>query len=291
MQLFLSRWAPGPLALLLTLPLCACSFDATGLTSGADGAPSLDGPPVIDLAPRIERLAPDDLSLDSAPAEDLPLATDTTPKDTQPHDTQPPHDTVPVCGPGNCAGCCTANTCRSGKEPDACGAGGGACTDCFATKKVCGATGSCTGCANGVQCPGDTFCLNPGAASGLCEPAYGRAWRVNAYSAEIGKSYDSGSDPDAYAKVTVGSKYGYTKTIWDNYKPTWNQYVSNPLNKTTKVMVEVWDKDNHNSDDYIGKFEFASGVPISVLKAGEHAFTGGPGAGLKTLVLKFKPEP
>ena len=107
----------------------------------------------------------------------------------------------------------------------------------------------------------------------------------------IGKSYDSVSDPDGYAKVTVGSKTGTTKTIWDNYKPTWNQYVSNPLSTTTAVVVEVWDEDLTGGDDYIGKFEFAGGVPISALKEGQHLFTGGPGAGLKSLLLKFKPEP
>ena len=37
---------------------------------------------------------------------------------------------VPACGPGNCAGCCSGNTCVLGTQDTACGQNGAQCNDC-----------------------------------------------------------------------------------------------------------------------------------------------------------------
>jgi hypothetical protein len=68
----------------------------------------------------------------------------------------------PVCGPGNCPGCCdTLGMCRFGSESDACGAAGQACEDC---------TASGLGCVNG-KCEGPPPPCGPGNCGGCCDVA------------------------------------------------------------------------------------------------------------------------
>ncbi len=66
---------------------------------------------------------------------------------------------VPACGPATCPnGCCSGNTCVVGNQDNACGpTGGGACTDCSASNKVC----------QGRQCIDK---CGPGNCAGCCRP-------------------------------------------------------------------------------------------------------------------------
>ncbi len=68
--------------------------------------------------------------------------------------------TPPVCGPGNCGGCCDkSGACRNGGESDACGKQGGACDDCLAKGQ---------GCSAGV-CQGTPPTCGPGTCGGCCD--------------------------------------------------------------------------------------------------------------------------
>lgn len=76
----------------------------------------------------------------------------------------------PACGPGNCAGCCSGNTCVVGTQDNACGpTNGQQCSDCAAGNQICqnrvcvdrcGPT-NCAGCCQGNACA-------PGVARGAC---------------------------------------------------------------------------------------------------------------------------
>ncbi len=55
------------------------------------------------------------------------------------------------CSAGNCAGCCMGEVCVGGDKDDACGAGGGACSDCGASLKVCAAGQCAPRCASGCD--------------------------------------------------------------------------------------------------------------------------------------------
>ena len=67
---------------------------------------------------------------------------------------------LPPCGPGNCAGCCTAQgICLGGTQPSVCGGGGLACTSCgngqcvnHACVMPCG-PGTCNGCCSQRSVP------------------------------------------------------------------------------------------------------------------------------------------
>ena len=95
---------------------------------------------------------------------------------------------TPLCGPGNCAGCCSGNVCSLGVLDNACGMNGGACSDCGAANQVCSnrvckakcgpascAAGCCTaanvcsgGFANGACGSGGAACNNCTAAASTC---------------------------------------------------------------------------------------------------------------------------
>jgi hypothetical protein len=48
-----------------------------------------------------------------------------------------------ICGPTNCAGCCSGNVCYSGINNSQCGSSGLACVDCTATASLCNASRQC----------------------------------------------------------------------------------------------------------------------------------------------------
>jgi len=88
---------------------------------------------------------------------------------------------LPACGPANCAGCCSGNTCVVGTQDNACGGTAGlACTDCTAANQVCqGRTcrpkcgpANCTGCCNAANACAVGFtsaqCGSGGAACANC---------------------------------------------------------------------------------------------------------------------------
>lgn len=68
------------------------------------------------------------------------------------------HTCSPSCGGGlTCnGGCCDGNTCQDGSADDACGIGGGSCTDCTMASgggQICMNGGMC-GCPKGGDCSG-----------------------------------------------------------------------------------------------------------------------------------------
>ena len=94
----------------------------------------------------------------------------------------------PVCGPGNCLGCCVGNTCVVGTQDNACGQpNGSACTDCTSSNQVCQGRqcvdkcgpANCSGCcASNNQCvsginnsacgSGGTTCANCTLQNSFC---------------------------------------------------------------------------------------------------------------------------
>lgn len=76
---------------------------------------------------------------------------------------------VTTCTAQSCAGgCCQAGICKSGTALEACGAGGGACTDCAAKGESFRCVGhACTQCrVSGASCAVDADCC-----SGSCPVA------------------------------------------------------------------------------------------------------------------------
>jgi hypothetical protein len=95
---------------------------------------------------------------------------------------------TPVCGPGNCAGCCSGNTCVIGTQDNACGQAGAACNDCTPGNQVCQGRvcqakcgpGNCAGCCtpanacalgftNGSCGSGGAACSNCTAVGSTCD--------------------------------------------------------------------------------------------------------------------------
>ncbi|MCC6217852.1 MAG: hypothetical protein IT376_23540 [Polyangiaceae bacterium] len=89
----------------------------------------------------------------------------------------------PTCGPANCGGCCdSTGECRLGVDADACGKGGGKCSDCTDTGRSCQAgkceaeppppcgPQSCSGCCSaGGVCQAGTSDFACGSAGEACE--------------------------------------------------------------------------------------------------------------------------
>lgn len=89
----------------------------------------------------------------------------------------------PLCGPGNCNGCCVGNTCVAGNSPLACGAGGAACRACGGnetcsagtcqTRPTCG-PGNCSGCCVGNVCVVGSANNQCGRGGAQCDDCQGR---------------------------------------------------------------------------------------------------------------------
>jgi hypothetical protein len=76
---------------------------------------------------------------------------------------------MPLCGPGNCGGCCNpAGYCAGGQSKSTCGTGGHACTDCTPAGNVCSA-GACV--APAVDAAPPPPC-NPMSCFVACAPVY-----------------------------------------------------------------------------------------------------------------------
>ncbi len=85
-------------------------------------------------------------------------------------DANSPDVVMPVCGPGNCGGCCNpAGYCAGGLSKSTCGTGGHACTDCAPSGKVCSAGGACVVPAVDAAPPPP---CSPMACPFLCAPVY-----------------------------------------------------------------------------------------------------------------------
>lgn len=114
-----------------------------------------------------------------------------------------------TCGPLNCGGCCSGNTCLGGTATDACGAGGGLCIDCGA-----GRTCSAAACA--------------------IDPA--SRWDIVVISATLptieytGEAWDGlGGAPDPFVVAQVGSDTATptrTSTVNDVFTATYNEVIA-----------------------------------------------------------------
>ena len=95
---------------------------------------------------------------------------------------------APLCGPANCAGCCSGNTCVLGTQDNACGAKGAQCNDCTPGAQVCQgrqcrakcSPATCSGCCtpgnacalgftNGACGSGGAACVNCAAGGSTCD--------------------------------------------------------------------------------------------------------------------------
>ena len=169
-----------------------------------------------------------------------------------------------LCGPENCNGCCDGTgACVGGDGDAACGGGGGLCTDCTASGRVCGGgmcedpppgcADTCDGCCAGETCvsePDDAQCGSAGAmcmacgADEVCRDGaciaviYPMAdeWDLTLISAEIPTSKPgvlmSGWDPDGgapdpfmrmYAEIPAGYWFYETDFFANEFQPVWNE--------------------------------------------------------------------
>lgn len=255
--------------------------DATGMLQFADGG-ALDAPVGLDLWPA---------------ADSKPLLDQAPPLDLGAVDFMFPDLGSPPCGPATCNGCCQGSACLPGTAQDECGSAGAPCQDCDQSGQLCIA-GACQGCSHSSQCPGDAVCLKEpyNAATGSCEPPWDRPWHVQVVDAEVNCSKDwegsTSNKPDVYTLLVLGSKSYKTATKYDTCVPVWNQYIEKGLSQSTKVEFVVLDYDSYNADDEIGKVSYPSGLPVSVLKAGEISYQAtGPGDGLLALKILLWPLP
>ncbi|XP_040214321.1 perforin-1-like [Rana temporaria] len=63
---------------------------------------------------------------------------------------------------------------------------------------------------------------------------------------------------DAYVKISAGSSYARTHTIWNNDNPKWHERFDLgvlELSPGFRLEVEVWDEDSKFDDDLLGKCE------------------------------------
>lgn len=190
---------------------------------------------------------------------------------------------------------CGDGTCNGGESNFTCAA------DCPATGPFCG-DGACNGsesaascatdCASSscspadpATCAGETICLN-----GACVAAFGRAYRINAYSIVVpqfmpdGSTWDAaGGAPDPYAVITLnGAVLGMTAAPQDIFNPVWNQATdptSIPAGST--LIVDAYDEDIA-ADDGILSCQFAP-LTADVLHAGQGVCSGTVG----TLTVRF----
>jgi hypothetical protein len=96
-------------------------------------------------------------------------------------------NTVAVCDPGTCSGCCEGNECFSGSDPNECGLNGQACQHCASSSLACSpqqtcvqppcGPSTCSGCCFGDQCLSGTdpaACGIKGAVCGNCLASGGK---------------------------------------------------------------------------------------------------------------------
>jgi hypothetical protein len=80
-------------------------------------------------------------------------------------------DGATVCGPANCAGCCTANVCLPGTSPSNCGSHGLACAQCSGSGTTCAAaiTGGAACVGSGRGDGGSGVGCAPSSCPGCCD--------------------------------------------------------------------------------------------------------------------------
>jgi len=195
------------------------------------------------------------------------------------------------CDGSSCQGCPPACV---GKEcgPDGCG---GTCGTC--TKGVCLSQGVC-GCRDGWECGPAEICHEA-----ACGPAYGRAYRITIYEAEISdkkpgtdEDWDPfwdgynpwGGLPDPKLRFKHGTFETTTSTASNTNRPRWNEHVDMLLEESDVLVFDVWDDDD--VDEHIGGF--SSTVRIRWLKnEAVELIPTDPDYGLQSLTLFFEAAP
>lgn len=192
----------------------------------------------------------------------------------------------PFCGDGVCTVGESNQTCSADCPASGPFCGDGACNG-TETSASCSADCASSACSPGdaATCAGETICLN-----GQCVAAFGRAYRINAYSIVVpqfmpdGSTWDAaGGAPDPYAVITLnGTALGMTTAAQDIFNPVWNM-ATNPTNVPagSTLIVDAYDEDIAD-DDPILRCQFAPLV-ADVLHVGEGVCTGALG----TLTVRF----
>jgi hypothetical protein len=124
---------------------------------------------------------------------------------------------VPVCGPANCAGCCSGNTCVLGIDNTACGQAGAQCNDCTPGGQVCQARqcqakcgpANCVGCCTAGNACAVGFtngaCGSAGAACSNCTAA---GSTCNTLAVPRVCANQANQCPAAYANCAAGISTG-----------------------------------------------------------------------------------
>jgi hypothetical protein len=147
----------------------------------------------------------------------------------------------PSCGPSNCGGCCSGDTCLGGNSASACGSGGAICVDC----------------GPGRLCSGGVCTIDPASR-----------WNVIVESVEVsttstgGGAWDPfGGAPDPYVNVEVGAPdgdVGNTSSGSNTFTVRYDQRVATDLRADalwTFLAFHVYDEDP-DTDDWIGACKY-----------------------------------
>ena len=181
---------------------------------------------------------------------------------------------APFCGDDVCAAGESSQTCAEDCPASGPSCGDGACNG-TETSATCAADCGSAACSPGdpSTCAGETICLNS-----QCVAAFGRAYRINAYSVVVpqfmpdGSTWDAaGGAPDPYAIITLnGTALGMTAAAQDIFNPVWNM-ATNPTNipAGSTLIVDVYDEDIAE-DDPVMRCQFAP-LTADVLHVGEDA--------------------
>lgn len=141
------------------------------------------------------------------------------------------------CGPSNCGGCCSGETCLAGNSGAACGAAGDVCIDC-GPDRLC-SSGSCS--------------IDPASRWNVIVESV----HVNAQTA-AGDAWDAfGGAPDPLVNVYIaaeGAYVGSTTSVADTFDATFNQRIATGQRAGALeafLSFEVLDEDT-TSNDFIG---------------------------------------
>ena len=106
---------------------------------------------------------------------------------------------VPACGPGNCAGCCSGNTCVLGVQDNACGGNGAACNDCSAGNKLC-QNRVCVDKCGPANCPSGCCTAGNACALGFANTACGSSGAACVNCTNAGSTCDALVSPRVAAE-------------------------------------------------------------------------------------------
>ncbi len=193
-------------------------------------------------------------------------------------------DAAAACGPATCAmGCCMGNTCVAGTDVQACGTGGGLCTQCTAQQ-------DCV--ASGAQriCAGRNYAVKLASASVLSMNGSGAVWDTPTDSGCLDCVLGC-CPPDLYATGSVGALTIPRVEATDTANATWNLALGNASDVQlvgATVNVTIVDADNIPADDTIGTC--TSTVRATDLAAGQLRLTSAGstcGGQVTEVVLQF----